>query len=183
MLLLSRWSWRKHKTFVRGAKISDLRVSLGKARGEAGLSHPPPTPWWGGAGGFPSHRAGISVAGLFFCTLGTLSRSFISSSRTLSWANSSFSFVFPSLLSLLCLFGSVELPVSFWSTSFRPEVADTACHRLIQQRPIVLVLFSSLRSFLLSFSFSIFFLLITQLLAWLSCDRRSFGIFDGYIRR
>ena len=144
------------QNFCPGSENFGLRVCLGTARGEAGISHPP-APWWGGAGGCPSHRAGISVAGLFFCTLGTLSRSFISSSRTLNWANSSFSFVFPSLLSLLCLFGPVELPVSFWSTSFRPEVADTACHRLIQQRPIVLVLFSSLRSFLLSFSFSIFF--------------------------
>ena len=33
------------------------------------------------------------------------------------------------------------------------------------------------------FFFFYIFLLITQLLAWLSCDRRSFGIFDGYIRR
>ena len=154
-MLLSRWSWRNHKTF-RGAKISDLRVCLGTARGEAGLSHSS-TPWWGGAARCPSHRVDISVAGLFFA----LSGLFFGLSPPLQGPSIGpillFSFVFPSLLSLLCLFGSVELPVSFWSTSFRPEVADTACHRLIQQRPMVLVLFSSLRSFFSLFFFSVFF--------------------------
>ena len=120
-MLLSRWSWRKHKTFVRGAKISDLRVCLGTARGEAGLSHSP-TPWWGGAAECPSHRADISVAGLFFA----LSGLFLGLSSLLQGPSIGpillFSFVSLFLLSLLCLFGSVELPVSFLSACFRPQV-------------------------------------------------------------
>lgn len=186
MLLLSRWSWRKHKTFVRGAKISDLRVSLGKARGEAGLSHPPPTPWWGGAGGCPSHSAGISVAGLFFLhsrysfsvfhllfkdpQLGQFSFFFCLSISTfiampfwISWTSGFFLiYVFPA-----------------WSCRYNVSPLDSTTTHSTSA-----IQFSTLFFTLFLFQFFFFFfLLITQLLAWLNCDRRSFGIFDEYIRR